>query len=128
MNTDRFIAQVRENCPQLDVDVVHEQTLVTLDTLCEQLPKDQTKRMAAQLPDEIASAVTAGGDRGETTDVPIALADFYSKLMFRTELNETDVKALAQAVAQALEKALSDGEVEALALDLPSELDQLLSA
>lgn len=126
MQTDRFIAHVYDACPQLAPDVVHQTTLITLDTLCEQLPADQTARMAEQLPDEIADAVRAGGDRGETSYVPIALDEFYGKICFRTELDATDARQLVAGVIDALEKALSDGEAHAVMLDLPSELDQLL--
>ena len=73
MQTDRFIAHVYEGCPQLDPDVAHQSTLIALDALCEHLPKGQTQDMAAQLPDEIADAVIAGGNRAETTDVPVSL-------------------------------------------------------
>jgi len=127
MQTDRFIARVYEACPQLDPDVVHQGTLITLDTLCEHLPKAQTKEMASQLPDEIASAVTAGGNRADTTDVPISLEEFYSKLMFRAELEKADVTALANAVGRTLDEALSEGEAKGAALDLPGELERLLT-
>ncbi|WP_184947195.1 DUF2267 domain-containing protein [Salinisphaera orenii] len=128
MQTDRFIAHVNHACPSLDADVAHEVTLITLETLCEQLPLDQAKRLAAQLPQELTEAVEAGGDRGETSDVPITLAEFYSKLMFRTELEEDTTRRVAQAVASALRQAVSDGEISDVALDLPSELDQLVAA
>jgi uncharacterized protein (DUF2267 family) len=128
MNTDRFIAEVHNGCPQIDVDALHQHTLIALDTLCEHLPKGQAREMAEQLPDEIGDAVAAGGDRSDTTDVPISLEEFYSKLMFRTELHEEDVQALARAVVRTLETALSDGEAKNVALDLPGELDQLLAA
>ncbi|MES1935112.1 DUF2267 domain-containing protein [Salinisphaera hydrothermalis] len=126
MQTDRFIAHVYEDCPQLAPDVVHQCTLITLDSLCEQLPKDQTTRMAEQLPDEIADAIRAGGDRADTSYVPISLDEFYGKVAFRTELPSQDTQQLVASVIRTLDKALSDGESEAVALDLPSELDQLL--
>ena len=126
MQTDRFIAHVYEDCPQLAPDVVHQCTLITLDSLCEQLPKDQSKRMAEQLPDEIADAIRAGGDRAGTSYVPISLEEFYGKVEFRTELPGDDTRQLVASVIRTLDKALSDGESEAVALDLPSELDQLL--
>ncbi|MGB7754851.1 MAG: DUF2267 domain-containing protein [Salinisphaera sp.] len=126
MQTDRFIAHVYEDCPQLAPDVVHQCTLITLDSLCEQLPKDQSKRMAEQLPDEIADAIRAGGDRADTSYVPISLDEFYGKVEFRTELPGEDTRQLVASVIRTLEKALDDGEAEAVALDLPSELDQLL--
>ncbi|WP_423822558.1 DUF2267 domain-containing protein [Salinisphaera sp. SPP-AMP-43] len=126
MQTDQFVAHVYESCPQLAPDVVHQCTLITLDSLCEQLPKDQTKRMAEQLPDEIADAVRAGGDRAETSYVPISLDEFYGKICFRTELDMEDAQQLVSGVVSALEKALDDGEVEGVKLDLPSELDQLM--
>ena len=128
MQTDRFIARVYDACPQLDPDVVHQGTLITLDTLCEHLPKGQTKEMASQLPDEISDAVIAGGNRSETTDVPISLEEFYSKLMFRAELEQADVEALARAVARTLNDALSEGEAKNTALDLPGELSDLLAS
>lgn len=128
MQTDRFIAHVYEACPQLDPDVAHQGTLITLDTLCEHLPADQTREMAAQLPEEIAEAVEGGGKRADTTDVPISLEALYDKLMFRTELSEDDTRALARAVARTLDRALSEGEAKDVALDLPGELEQLLSA
>ena len=126
MHTDRFIARVYDACPQLDPDVVHQSTLITLDALCEHLPKGQTQDMAAQLPDEIAQAVAAGGNRADTTDVPISLEDFHSKLMFRAELEPADVQALASAVTRTLDAALSEGEARQAALELPGELAQLL--
>ncbi|MGN8197121.1 DUF2267 domain-containing protein [Salinisphaera sp. RV14] len=126
MQTDRFIAHVYEDCPQLAPDVVHQCTLITLDSLCEQLPKDQTARMAEQLPDEIADAIRAGGARSDTSYVPISLDDFHGKVEFRTELPSRDTRQLVASVIRTLDKALSDGEAEAVALDLPSELDQLL--
>ncbi|MBS63419.1 DUF2267 domain-containing protein [Salinisphaera sp.] len=127
MQTDRFIAQVYDGCPQLDPDVVHQSTLITLDALCEHLPKGQTKDMASQLPDEIAEAVIAGGNRAETSDVPVSLEEFYYKLMFRTELGEADAKTLARNVARTLNDALSEGEAKNTALDLPGELADLLN-
>lgn len=127
MQTDRFIAKVYDACPQLDPDVVHQGTLISLDTLCEHLPKGQAKEMAAQLPDEIADAVMAGGNRADTTDVPISLEAFYSKLMFRAELEQADVEALAHGVARTLNEALSEGEAKDAALDLPGELSELLA-
>ena len=128
MQTDRFIAQVYDACPQLDPEVAHQGTLIALDTLCEHLPVGQTRDMAAQLPDEIAEAVQAGGERADTSDVPISLAAFDEKLMFRTELGEDDTRALARAVARTLNQALSEGEARDAALDLPGELEQLLAA
>lgn len=127
MQTDRFIANVYEACPQLAPDVVHQCTLITLDSLCEQLPKDQTRRMAEQLPDEIADAIRSGGERADTSYVPISLDEFYGKVEFRTELSSEDTRQLVGGVIRTLEKALSDGEAEGVALDLPSELDQLLN-
>ncbi|WP_353221760.1 DUF2267 domain-containing protein [Salinisphaera sp. C84B14] len=127
MQTDRFIARVYEGCPQLDPDVAHQSTLIALDALCEHLPKGQTQDMAAQLPDEIADAVIAGGNRAETTDVPVSLEEFYYKLMFRTELEEADAKMLARSVARTLNHALSEGEAKNTELDLPGELADLLS-
>lgn len=126
MQTERFIAHVYEDCPQLAPDVVHHCTLIALDSLCEQLPKDQTARMAEQLPDEIGDAIRAAGDRADTSYVPISLDEFYGKVEFRTELPSADTRQLVVSVIQTLEQALSDGEAEAVALDLPSELDQLL--
>lgn len=128
MQTDQFIAHVNRACPDLDADVAHQATLITLETLCEQLPLNQAKRMASQLPGELTQAVEAGGDRGETSDVPISLTEFYSKLMFRTELSEDTTRRVAKAVAQALQQAVSDGEISDVALDLPPELDQLVAA
>ena len=127
MQTDRFIARVYDACPQLDPDLVHQGTLITLDTLGEHLPKGQTKDMASQLPNEIAEAITAGGNRADTTDVPISLDEFYAKLMFRTELEKADAEALAKAVAGTLNDALSEGEAKNTALDLPGELANLLA-
>lgn len=126
MQTDRFIAHVYEACPQLAPDVVHQCTLITLDSLCEQLPAGQTSRMAEQLPDEIADAVRAGGDRSETSYVPISLDEFYGQIEFRTELSDEDARTLVPAVINTLKKALSEGEAEGAALDLPGELGQLM--
>ncbi|MES1924880.1 DUF2267 domain-containing protein [Salinisphaera sp. T31B1] len=125
MNTDLFIARVHEGCSQLDVEAVHEHTLITLDTLCEQLPQEQAEHMAGQLPDEIAEAVRAGGNRADTSGVPMTLDEFYDKLMFRTELGTEDVRDLARSVVRTLEQALSDGEADKTIANLPGELSQL---
>jgi uncharacterized protein (DUF2267 family) len=127
MQTDRFIAQVYRACPQLEPDVVHQDTLIALDTLCEHLSAEQTRRMAAQLPDEIASAVTHGGKLADATGRPATLEDFYGTVMFRTELEEDDAQCLAHAVARTLATALSEGETEKVALDLPDALTPLLA-
>ena len=128
MKTDRFIALVYNDCPELNPDTVHQATLITLDTLCEHLPAGQARDMASQLPDEIADAVQGGGDRADTTDVPIELEAFYDKLMFRTELDEGQTRTLAHSIARTLAEALSEGETGQAALELPPQLDKLLAA
>ncbi len=127
MQTDRFIAHVYRACPQLAPDVVHQDTLIALDTLCEHLSAEQTRRMASQLPNEIADAVKHGGALADATGRPTTLDEFYGTLMFRTELEADDAKTLARAVVRTLAAALSEGEAEEVALDLPDALTPLLA-
>ncbi len=126
MQTDRFLAHIYNECPQLDPDVVHECTLIVIDALCEQLPAEQARRMASQLPEEIGEAAENGSARSDTSAVPISLEDFYGKVQFRTELSNEDTQPFVKAVLQTLNTAMSDSEKGQVVLELPSELDQLL--
>ncbi len=126
MQTDRFLAHIYNECPQLDPDVVHECTLIVIDALCEQMPAEQTRRMASQLPEEIGEAAADGAKRSDTSGVPISLDYFYGKIEFRTELGHDDTRQFVKAVIQTLNAALSDSEEGQAVLALPSELDQLL--
>ncbi|WP_348761719.1 DUF2267 domain-containing protein [uncultured Salinisphaera sp.] len=90
MQTDRFLAHVYNACPQLDPDVIHQCTLIVVDALCEQLPAEQARRMASQLPEEIGEAAANGSERSDTSAVPVSLDDFFAKIEFRTELTAKD--------------------------------------
>lgn len=127
MQTDRFIAHIYNACPQLDPDAIHEASLIVIDSLSEQLPAEQARRMASQLPDEIADAVANGAERSDASARPISLASFYDKVGFRTELEGKDLEALTKATVQTLNQVLSDGEQADVALELPAELDRLLN-
>lgn len=133
MQTEKFIDQVKAAGPSLEKTSHSEHarsaTLATIQALGEHLPVEQTRRLASQLPRELAQAAEAGAElNGGRQPETIQLAGFYEKVALKANIPHQDAAGYARATTQTLREAITAGEMSDVAFDLPRDLSGLLSA
>ncbi|GAB3685675.1 DUF2267 domain-containing protein [Salinisphaera aquimarina] len=128
MQTDTFVARVSARCPELDPVAAHDVCLITVRALCEHLSQAETERLSAQLPDALGDAAAAGGTENHMRGKTIALDDFLEQLVARTEIDHDTARQLARAVAQTLQQAVRENEIENVTFELPDDLSTLFTA
>lgn len=127
MQTEEFIKRVRRAGPDLDPEAARAATLATVHTLCEHLPAEESRRLAAQLPNELAVAANEGGKRADLSNRPVELSQFYEQVALRAEIPHSDATGYARAVTRTLKDAVGAGEISDVVLELPPELTELLA-
>lgn len=94
-----------------------------LTTLGECLTAEEAEDLAAQLPKGLGKYLTEESDSGKAAGY--SLEDFYRRVGERAGLHFGEAKSRSRAVAQALEDAVSDTEIQDMRSLLPSGLDSL---
>lgn len=129
MQAEEFIDRVEQYGPAIDRESARAATLSTLQALCEHLPYEEGRRLAAQLPEELAEAIDEGRKRkrGDISRQPIELSAFYDKVSRLSGVPHADATGYTRAVMRTLKQAVTDGEITDVALELPPRLDELLA-
>jgi len=129
MQTDEFIDRVAQSTDVVDRDAARKVTFATIEALCLHLPKEETRQFTSQLPQELSQAALTG--RHQATESPeerVELAQFYSEVAQRAEMDVESIQGQVRAVVNTLKKAITSGEYVDVTFDLPPELNALLAS
>lgn len=127
MQTEEFLLRVQDRGPEGDADSLRAATIATLEVLGQHLPTEEARRMAAQLPKELAESAAIGGAEMQSGEGPAGVDAFYGQVAIRAGLDIDMAMGYASAVIAVLKKAISDGELTDVALALPTTLTDLLN-
>jgi uncharacterized protein (DUF2267 family) len=118
-----FIVKVQERGGFADREQAERATKATLQTLGERLAGGEPTDLAAQLPEEVARYLAADGP-GQSFD----LNEFYERVAEReqTGLSPAQAREHAMAVMSTVVDAVTPGQVNHLAAQLPDEYQELL--
>ena len=94
-------------------------TRAVLEGLADQLSDGEARRLAADLPEELAEQVQVPRRRRKGAH-PLEVDDFVRQLSARAGLTEDDARTGAGAVLAALREALSDEDYRHLVGQLPA--------
>jgi len=121
MNFDEFVKKVRGRAELSGMEAVNA-IRATLMTLGERLYGGEPGHLAAQLPHEFTNYLTI-----PEADRDYSLEEFYQRV---AELDGVDYDLAvrnAKAVIQTVVEAVSVGEIEDVASQLPDEYNQLIT-
>ena len=120
MNSEQFIAEVK-NLAELDNDEDAQKAVrATLETLRERLAGNEPADLAAQLPPEIAPFVEGAGGR-ETFSVE----EFYDRVAQKEGVFNDEAIRHARAVATVLQTAVTGGALEDVRSQLGNDYEEL---
>ena len=120
MNSEQFIAEVK-NLAELGSDEdAQKATRATLETLRERLAGEEPSDLAAQLPPEIAPYVEGDGG-GES----FPLDEFYDRVAQKEGVDHDEAVKHARAVATVVQTAVTGGEVDDVRSQLGNEYQEL---
>jgi uncharacterized protein (DUF2267 family) len=113
VNSEQFIAEVK-NLAELGSDEdAQKATRATLETLRERLAGEELLDLAAQLPPEIAPYVEGAGGRES-----FSVEEFYERVARKEGVSNDEAIRHARTVATVLQTAVTGGELE----DIRSQL------
>jgi len=121
MQFDDFINRVQEQAKLTTREEAITITKAVLETLGERLDRKVRNGVVAQLPDELKDFLLA---RSENTD-RYGLAEFYNRVGARADLKYQDASTRTGQVVLVLRQAISEGEIQDILEDLPSEYESL---
>ncbi len=125
MKHDEFIGQVQHRARLSSRGAAERATRATLETLAERLAGGEAKDLAAQLPLEIAEHLrgqwSALGER-------FSLDEFFRRVSLREGVDLSDAVFHARAVIEVLSEAVSQGEMDDVRAQLPTEFDRLFES
>jgi uncharacterized protein (DUF2267 family) len=117
-----FIDQVRQRAEFASFERAEETTQAILTTLGEYLTGGEANDLAAQLPQGLAEYLRRQPpERSEL----FSLEDFLQEVGEREGVNVDEARAHARAVMGVLEEAVTEGEMEDVRRQFPSEFDPL---
>ena len=125
MKHDGFIGQVQHRARLSSRGAAERATRATLETLAERLAGGEAKDLAAQLPPEIGEHLkgqwSALGER-------FSLDEFFRRVSLREGVDLSDAVFHARAVIEVLSEAVSQGEMDDVRAQLPTEFDRLFES
>lgn len=122
MQYQEFIDQVRQRAEFASFERAEETTQAILTTLGEYLTGGEANDLAAQLPQGLAEYLRRQPpERSEL----FSLEDFLQEVGEREGVNVDEARAHARAVMGVLEEAVTEGEMEDVRRQFPSEFDPL---
>lgn len=124
MQADEFYAIVQERSHLDTVDRARTASTTVLETLGETLTAGESEDVARQLPDELADVMVDADHDGAGHDRAAFLERVGDRLR-GTDLDPDDAERYADAVADAVVAAISEGERTDLTSQLESELAAL---
>lgn len=134
MRKAEFIRQVQEMTGLPTAEMAEEGTRIVLHLLSHRITKDESEDAAAQLPEDIQPLWDS--DNWFTYMINLfrrkqlnyrKLDEFYEMIADRLRRNDIPMEAelLAVVVFHVLKEQISPGEVEDIAAQLPTEIEQL---
>jgi uncharacterized protein (DUF2267 family) len=120
---DEFIAKVAQDAavPREDAEAL---TAATLHTLAERISGGEAEDLAAQLPKELKEHLARPGEEAE----PFGLDEFVRRVAQRAGTDPDQAFAHVGAVFATLREAVTSGELDDIAAQLPDELRGLIGA
>ena len=122
MQYEEFIDRVRQRAGLGSSSEAETATQATLTTLGEYLVGGEGLDLAAQLPQGLAEHL-----RREPPDRPMiySFPDFIQEIGEREGVNGDEARAHARTVVSVLQEAVSEGEMQDVRRQFPSEFDPL---
>ena len=121
MQYDEFIESVAQGAG-ISRDEAERVTAATLQTLAERIAGGEAEDLAAQLPGELRSHLTGAGEEAERFDVDV----FVARVAERSGTDPDQALAHLGAVFATLREAVTTGELDDIAAQLPDGLRDLL--
>lgn len=123
MKEHELISAVKDTAGTGDQEHTAQAVRATLSVLAERLAGEEPQNLASQLPPALAEVMPSTG-KGER----FGLDEFYRRVADREGrgCDEMEARRHARATVAALKAAVSPGELEDLASQLPPEFDDLL--
>jgi uncharacterized protein (DUF2267 family) len=118
---DEFIGSVAEGAG-ISRDDAERLTAATLQTLAERITGGEAEDLAAQLPRELKPYLTGVGEDAERFDVDT----FVARVAERAETDPDQALAHAGVVFATLREAVTAGELDDIAAQLPDGLRDLV--
>ncbi|TVP61223.1 MAG: DUF2267 domain-containing protein [Nodularia sp. (in: Bacteria)] len=125
MQHDEFIGQVQNRAHLRSRGDAELATRATLETLGERLAGGEPADAAAQLPKGIAEYLQhEDAGAGE----PFSLDEFFQRVSQRESVDVADAVHHTRVVMEVLSEAISEGEMDDILSQLPSEFNPLFEA
>lgn len=121
MNFSRFVQRVQERSRAPSREASTTATISVLTTLSERISPGQRRNLSAQLPNELKPMFTSN-DRPES----FGAQEFVRRVKGRCGVEHDEAAALTQAVLGTLGEAITPGEIDDVAAELPKDFDPLL--
>jgi uncharacterized protein (DUF2267 family) len=123
MQMNEFMGQVQNSAKLASIDQAIKATRATLETLAERLGPDEARHLGAQLPEEIGQYLYGAMPGGERFD-----SDEFLKRVSKREGVDLPVSVFhARAVLEALQNAVSVGEISDVLERLPDDYARLFA-
>lgn len=123
MQYEDFLFRVQSLAGLETAEYARVASQAALTTLGECLTAEEAGDLASQLPKGIKEYLVE--ESGSERAAGYSLEDFYQRVGERARLHFGEAKSRSRAVAQALEDAVSEAEVQDMRSLLPSGLDSL---
>lgn len=122
MQYDEFIGSVQQRAGLGSFAEAEKATQATLSTIGEYLVGYEGADLASQLPQGVAEHL-----RREPPDRPMihSLPDFLQEIGEREDVDSDEARTHAKAVVSVLQEAVSEGEMQDVRRQFPSEFDPL---
>lgn len=125
MDRDQFVTAVKDRAGLGSDDEAEAAIRATFETLAERIVGDETRHLAAQVPTELADGLDP---RGREEGEAFPLEEFVSRVAERAGAGEADGMRLAQAVFDVTADAVTSGEMDDVAAQLPADYEPLLES
>ena len=123
MQMNEFVGQVQHGARLPDMDQALNATRATLETLAERLGADESRHLAAQLPEGIGQYL----DRRETVPENFSSDEFLKRISAREGVDPPDSVSHTRAVLDTLQHAISAGEIRHVLERLPTDYARLFA-
>ncbi|MFW6253642.1 MAG: DUF2267 domain-containing protein [Chitinivibrionales bacterium] len=121
MRLEEMVSEVKHRAHIESNDEAVRVLSATIYTLGERIGRVEAKKMAQQLPNELGQIITRASNFGT-----YPLEEFYDHVAERTGVEYARAVEQANAVMQVLQEAVSQGEMEDVFTNLPTEYSQML--
>lgn len=121
MDFSRFVQRVQERSHTPSREASTMATISVLTTLSERISPGQRRNLSAQLPNELKPMFLSGEHQEG-----FGAREFVRRVKGRCGVDHDEAEALTQAVLGTLGEAITPGEIDDVAAELPREYDPLL--